>query len=214
MRRFLLILSPFLLATVLACGRTEVPPPPPASAPPEAAEPDPGEEAAKAAQSLGEAMLAASEGAEGCDALAAAMTAALEGQSAAIEVLAQGAEMGGAISDADQQRLKAMADKAAECAGTAPGIEALVSGLQRPSVPLELESQSECESSCCLKGAKAWSATIVASAGCLGGDDQMCCLATTVASYNECLNLCPENDCCADVPASSPDGPPGGPPSQ
>jgi hypothetical protein len=168
---------------------------------------------ASAAEALGLAMADAVEKSADCRALGPNLDAALASQKAAIQTLSTAkAPNGGSVSAENQKRLLAMANKVKGCVGQvkSPALDNLRTALAaygRKTKPVELASEQWCEDNCCIKGWETWAAVAFFSAACLAGDHQACCLATTLASYDACVETyCPTNDCCQDVP-------PGGPPN-
>jgi hypothetical protein len=163
------------------------------------------------AQALGMAMADAVEKSADCHAMGPNLDAAIAAQSHAIEVLsASKAADSGSLSADQQKRLLAMAQKAKGCAGQVQtaAVEKLRTALaayDRRAKPVKLASTSWCENNCCIKGWETWAAVTFFTAACLAGDNQACCLATTIASYDACVNTyCPTNNCCQDVPPGGP----------
>lgn len=181
------------------------------------------------AESLGLAMAEAVENSSDCAAMGKNLDAALAAQSAAIRALAaSNAPDDGTVSDENQKRLLAMAQKAKTCAGkvSSPALTALQSALATTikscrahkaaldaamrgvkATPRLTQRASEqwCKEDCCIKGWETWAAVAVFTAACLAGDNQACCFATTLASYDACVKTyCPTNNCCQDVPPGGP----------
>jgi hypothetical protein len=183
-----------------------------------------------AAEALGLAMAEAVESSTDCASMGKNLDAALASQSAALKTLAaSNASDSGVVSEKNQKRLLAMAQKAKTCAGklSSPALAALESALSTkikncrgskglvPSGakadlkmtprPTQLMSEQSCKDDCCIKGWQTWATVAFYTTACLGGSNQACCLATTIASYDACVNTyCPTNNCCQDVPVSVP----------
>ena len=164
------------------------------------------------AEALGLAMADAVERSADCRALGPNLDAVLAAHSADIRALSTvKAADSGSVSAEQQKRLLAMAKKVKGCAGRVKSREldklrtALAAYGRKPKL-VKLASSSWCADNCCIKGWETWAAVTFFSAACLAGDNQACCLAVTIASYDACVDTyCPTNDCCQDVP-------PGGPP--
>ncbi len=166
-----------------------------------------------------------------CATMGQNLEAAIASQTDAIKaIVASDAPDSGMLSDAQQAMLQEMVERAKHCAGkidsaalkrttaelatrvqgyrNSPSYSALLPSHLSRAKPLQLESTSSCENGCCIKGWQTWAAVTTFTIACAGGDDQACCMATTIASYNACVNTyCPTNDCCQNVPVNPPDPP-------
>jgi len=183
----------------------------------------------KDAEALLKALVIEVESAEGgCKALVDKVEKAIYDNEVLIDRLVSSKEGNSGTLDEDlEQRSIAAIGRIKECAGAAEYSEKFVNVIdpfaerfKRPK-PLRitkpiaerfkkpksiaLKSESSCKSDCCVKGWETWAAVAFYSTACLGGSNQACCMAVTVASYSECVDLyCPSNNCCADVPVSVP----------
>lgn len=153
---------------------------------------------------------AAVETSHDCQSLAAALNEAIiEHKEQVQNLLASHNKTSGQLSENEEKRIVAAVEKVKFCKGIQGVSEAtkilLPVGAKyqckaSKSSTLNLESTSDCENDCCIEGWQTWATVAWYSAACLAGDEQACCLAPTLASYDACVNTyCPTNDCCANI---------------